>query len=202
MLLAFVQASNVLLQLVRRRQLALLASGGCQYQTHLWCIPCKPRVMKLLLATVTTACEKRTGATVCESLRRDRPGGLTSLAFHACGSASPVRARTYSRLCLEKLRRISSPSCKHHNSTSKSEGVCWFWLLWQQHAQKRLSQPQAWSAGDVSPPRQSRWSCLRAAAPGLFANTYGRNLSFRPMAQYIMHALKGLACGTRGAKAT
>ncbi len=28
-----------------------------------------------------------------ESLRRRRPGGLTSSAFHACGSASPFRAR-------------------------------------------------------------------------------------------------------------
>jgi hypothetical protein len=28
-----------------------------------------------------------------ESLQRDRPGGLTSPVFHACGSASPFRAR-------------------------------------------------------------------------------------------------------------
>ncbi len=27
-----------------------------------------------------------------DSLQRDRPGGLTSPAFHACGSASPFRA--------------------------------------------------------------------------------------------------------------
>ncbi len=35
---------------------------------------------------------QRTGAAVRESLRRDRPGGLTPPAFHACGSASPFRA--------------------------------------------------------------------------------------------------------------
>jgi hypothetical protein len=35
------------------------------------------------------ACAKRTGAAAREALRRDRPGGITSPAFHACGSASP-----------------------------------------------------------------------------------------------------------------
>ncbi len=36
---------------------------------------------------------ERTGAAARESLRRDRRGGLTSPAFHTCGSASPFRAR-------------------------------------------------------------------------------------------------------------
>ncbi len=35
----------------------------------------------------TSAC-----AVARESLRQDRPGGLTSPAFHACDSASPLRA--------------------------------------------------------------------------------------------------------------
>ena len=47
------------------------------------------------LATVTAACANRTGAAARESLRRDRPVGLTSPAFHAYGSASfLVRAHT------------------------------------------------------------------------------------------------------------
>ena len=38
------------------------------------------------------ACAQRPGAAARELLRRDRHGGLTSPAFHACGSASPFRA--------------------------------------------------------------------------------------------------------------
>ena len=57
--------------------------------------------MKLLIfASVTTACANRTGAAAreSESLRRDCLGGLTSPAFHACGSVSPFCACTHSNL--------------------------------------------------------------------------------------------------------
>ena len=53
-------------------------------------------VLKLLLATVTTVCAKKNGAVARESLRRDRPVGFTSPAFHACDSASPIRACKHS----------------------------------------------------------------------------------------------------------
>ena len=36
---------------------------------------------------------QRNGAAARESFWRDRPAGLTSLAFHTCGSANPFRAR-------------------------------------------------------------------------------------------------------------
>ena len=39
------------------------------------------------------ACSKRTGTAARESLLRDHSDGLTSPALHACGSASPFRAR-------------------------------------------------------------------------------------------------------------
>ena len=38
------------------------------------------------------ACTQRMATAARESRQRDRPGGLTSPVFHACGSASPVRA--------------------------------------------------------------------------------------------------------------
>jgi hypothetical protein len=47
-----------------------------------------------------------TGAVTRESLRRDRLDGLTSPAFHACGSASPFRARFCHRN--NKISRIIS----------------------------------------------------------------------------------------------
>jgi hypothetical protein len=40
------------------------------------------------LPKLECACAQRTGAAARESLQRERPGGLTSPAFHACGSAS------------------------------------------------------------------------------------------------------------------
>ena len=39
------------------------------------------------------ACAQRTGTALRKSLRRDRSGRLTSPAFHASGSASPVNTR-------------------------------------------------------------------------------------------------------------
>jgi hypothetical protein len=53
---------------------------------------------------------QRTGAAARESLRRDRPGGLTSPALHACGSASPFRAR-----CCHRNQRqvVSAPLMMH-----------------------------------------------------------------------------------------
>ena len=50
-----------------------------------------------IVVAVTTACAKKTGAAARESLQRDRPGGLTLPAFHACGSASLLSARTFER---------------------------------------------------------------------------------------------------------
>ena len=57
---------------------------------------------------------QRTGAAARESPRRDRPVGLTSPAFHACGSASPFRAyiftykhayiHTYMHACMHTLQ--------------------------------------------------------------------------------------------------
>ena len=44
------------------------------------------------------------------SLQRDRPGGLTSPAFHACGSASPFRAYCCHR---KNPSRITSPTRKY-----------------------------------------------------------------------------------------
>ena len=41
---------------------------------------------------------QRTGAAARESLRRDRPGGLTSPVLHACGSASPFSRKLLSQL--------------------------------------------------------------------------------------------------------
>ncbi len=46
------------------------------------------------------------------------------------------------------------------------------WLPWQQCARKGQAVPQAWNAGDVSPPGRSRWSASRAAAPVLFAHAH------------------------------
>jgi hypothetical protein len=38
-------------------------------------------------------CVRALKGLMCESLRRDHPGGLTSPAFYACGSARPLSAR-------------------------------------------------------------------------------------------------------------
>jgi hypothetical protein len=64
-----------------------------------------------------------------ESLRRDRPVGLTSPALHACGSASPFRARCCHRN--KKSGRIISPNVVWKiYSTCGIEGLklC-LWLL-------------------------------------------------------------------------
>ncbi len=57
-------------------------------------------------------CAKRAGAATRESHRRDRPGRLTSPAFHACGSASPSRA-----CCRHSSRNqvVSAPYCTMHS---------------------------------------------------------------------------------------
>ncbi len=58
-----------------RRITHLLRGGGCTHDcTKTLC-----------------ACAQRTGAAARESLRQDCPDGLTSPAFHVCGSASPFR---------------------------------------------------------------------------------------------------------------
>ena len=46
-----------------------------------------------ILRKIRKQSAKRTGAATRESLRRDRAGGFTSPAFHACGSGSPLSAR-------------------------------------------------------------------------------------------------------------
>ena len=47
------------------------------------------------------SCTQRTGTAVRESLQRDCPVGLTSPAFHTCGSASPFRAR-----CCHSIQKL------------------------------------------------------------------------------------------------
>jgi hypothetical protein len=65
------------------------------------------------LNTVTTSCAERTGAAERESLWRDRSGGLTSPALHACGSLSPLSARTNSaRVHPPPLRAMVATSMK------------------------------------------------------------------------------------------
>ena len=56
-------------------------------------------------------CAKRASAVARESLQRDRPGGLTSPAFHAYGCASPFRACTHSNSesSVESLHSHSLP---------------------------------------------------------------------------------------------
>ncbi len=53
-------------------------------------------IIQSILVSVTMTFANRTGTAARESLRRDCPVGLTSPVFHACGSASPFRARTLS----------------------------------------------------------------------------------------------------------
>ena len=48
--------------------------------------------------------------------------------------------------------------------------LVFFSFLRQQHARKGLALPQAWNAGDVSPPGRSRRSDTLVAAPVLFAH--------------------------------
>jgi hypothetical protein len=62
------------------------------------------------------ACVQRTGAAARESLRRDRPDGLTSPALPACGGASPFRTCC----CHRSQKRISFSWEPHHVSRADS----------------------------------------------------------------------------------
>jgi hypothetical protein len=56
---------------------------------------------------------QRIGAAVRESPRRNSPVGLTSLAFHACGSASPFRTRS-AVVTVAKNRTSGTPTVFSH----------------------------------------------------------------------------------------
>ena len=94
---------------------ALRAIAGTRSRgTHLQCLfryycVIKRETVTVLAIPMTLAFVQRTGAAARESLRRDRTGGITSLAFHACGNASPLCACKQSLLlCSLKLASLIS----------------------------------------------------------------------------------------------
>ena len=76
------EVSEVLNVPSRMRLISIAPNAGCL---------CSPEDGGCMQAECVRT--QRTGAAARESLRRDRPVGLASLAFHACGSAGPFHTR-------------------------------------------------------------------------------------------------------------
>ena len=84
-----------------------------EYKTDNWSICALCQQGWRMYAGRVCACTQRTGAAARESLRRDRPGRLTSPAFHACGSASSFRARCCHNSQKQYIRHPSKVCALH-----------------------------------------------------------------------------------------
>ncbi len=89
---------------------------------------------------------QRTGTAAFESLWRDRPGGLTSPALHACGSASPACAR-----CCHSspIQVVSSPyHAQAHGASLTEYDIASLFMVSREYAcARRPGLPQACRSG-------------------------------------------------------
>ena len=84
-------------------------SNSTAVQAHYSNHDCRGEYPTNLYQSSVCECMKRTGAAMCESIRRERPDRLMSPVFHACGRASPFRTR-HAAVVVIKTCRIITPN--------------------------------------------------------------------------------------------